>query len=46
VDQFTAMAAATALHDPQTAEVLAGLLALDGPRTDRAGRLRAVLGGR
>ncbi|MFF2142772.1 TetR/AcrR family transcriptional regulator [Kitasatospora sp. NPDC058190] len=45
VDQFTAMAAATALHDPQTAEVLAGLLALDGPRTDRAGRLRAVLGG-
>ncbi|MBD0693966.1 TetR/AcrR family transcriptional regulator [Streptomyces sp. CBMA123] len=43
VDQFTAMAAATALHDPQTAEVLAGLLALEGPRAERAERLRAVL---
>ncbi|MEV7183953.1 TetR/AcrR family transcriptional regulator [Kitasatospora sp. NPDC093102] len=45
VDQFTAMAAATALHDPQTAEVLAGVLALEGPRPERAERLRAVLGG-
>ncbi|MFE4972569.1 TetR/AcrR family transcriptional regulator [Kitasatospora sp. NPDC056651] len=43
VDQFTAMAAATALHDPQTAEVLAGVLALEGPRARRAERLRAVL---
>ncbi|WP_316526296.1 TetR/AcrR family transcriptional regulator [Kitasatospora brasiliensis] len=40
VDQFTAMAAATALRDPQTAEVLAGVLALEGPRAER---LRAVL---
>ncbi|MFJ6618498.1 TetR/AcrR family transcriptional regulator [Kitasatospora sp. NPDC091335] len=44
VDQFTAMAAATALHDPQTARVLTGLLALEGPQADRAERLRAVLG--
>ncbi|MQS14011.1 TetR/AcrR family transcriptional regulator [Streptomyces kaniharaensis] len=43
VDQFTAMAAATALHDPQTAEVLAALLALDGPDALRAERLRGVL---
>ncbi|MBV6702309.1 TetR/AcrR family transcriptional regulator [Kitasatospora aureofaciens] len=43
VDQFTAMAAATALHDPQTAEVLATLLALEGPEAPRAERLRAVL---
>ncbi|MFJ9455057.1 TetR/AcrR family transcriptional regulator [Kitasatospora sp. NPDC101447] len=43
VDQFTAMAAATALHDPQTAEVLAGLLALEGPQAPRAARLREVL---
>ncbi len=37
------MAAATALHDPQTAQVLAGLLALEGPEAPRAERLRAVL---
>ncbi|MFI6152380.1 TetR/AcrR family transcriptional regulator [Kitasatospora sp. NPDC051170] len=43
VDQFTAMAAATALHDPQTAEVLALLLTLEGPDSTRAGRLREVL---
>ncbi|RKT15917.1 TetR family transcriptional regulator [Streptomyces sp. 1114.5] len=43
VDQFTAMAAATALHDPQTAQVLAGLLALEGPDAPRAARLREVL---
>ncbi|MFE2411321.1 TetR/AcrR family transcriptional regulator [Kitasatospora sp. NPDC059408] len=43
VDQFTAMAAATALHDPQTAQVLAALLALEGPDAPRAERLRAVL---
>ncbi|MGA5819596.1 TetR/AcrR family transcriptional regulator [Kitasatospora sp. NPDC094028] len=45
VDQFTAMAAATALHDPQTAEVLAAVLALEGPQAERAGRLRVALGG-
>ncbi|MFB7474730.1 TetR/AcrR family transcriptional regulator [Kitasatospora sp. NPDC056184] len=44
VDQFVAMAAATALHDPQTAEVLAGLLALEGPDSPRTARLRTVLG--
>ncbi|MEV7025916.1 TetR/AcrR family transcriptional regulator, partial [Kitasatospora sp. NPDC093558] len=38
VDQFTAMAAATALHDPQTAQVLAALLALEGPDAPRAER--------
>ncbi|MFE6053278.1 TetR/AcrR family transcriptional regulator [Kitasatospora sp. NPDC056446] len=43
VDQFTAMAAATALRDPQTADVLAGLLALEGPDASRAARLREVL---
>ncbi|MFD8081199.1 TetR/AcrR family transcriptional regulator [Kitasatospora sp. NPDC059722] len=46
VDQFTAMAAATALHDPQTAQVLAALLALEGPDAPRAERLRAVLAAR
>ncbi|MFD0273271.1 TetR/AcrR family transcriptional regulator [Kitasatospora sp. NPDC127111] len=43
VDQFVAMAAATALGDPQTAEVLAGLLALEGPDDSRVARLRALL---
>ncbi|MFF3007086.1 TetR/AcrR family transcriptional regulator [Kitasatospora sp. NPDC057940] len=46
VDQFTAMAAATALHDPQTAQVLAVLLALEGPQASRAERLREVLAAR
>ncbi|MFJ4092013.1 TetR/AcrR family transcriptional regulator [Kitasatospora sp. NPDC089913] len=45
VDQFVAMAAATSLHDPQTAEVLAGLLALEGADSPRTARLRAALGG-
>ncbi|MFF1903105.1 TetR/AcrR family transcriptional regulator [Kitasatospora sp. NPDC058218] len=45
VDQFMAMAAATALHDPQTAQVLSTLLALEGPDAPRAARLRDVLGG-
>ncbi|WP_280695377.1 TetR/AcrR family transcriptional regulator [Kitasatospora sp. GP82] len=46
VDEFVAMSAATAVHDGQTAEVLAGLLALesaDGPAAAmvvRLGRLR------
>ncbi|MGW6912327.1 TetR/AcrR family transcriptional regulator [Kitasatospora sp. NPDC054939] len=43
VDQFVAMAAATALHDPQTAQVLAALLALEGPDSTRQARLRALL---
>ncbi|MCC9306881.1 TetR/AcrR family transcriptional regulator [Kitasatospora sp. RB6PN24] len=38
VDEFVVMTAATAAHDEQTAEVLAGLLALDGP-DGRAARL-------
>jgi AcrR family transcriptional regulator len=38
VDEFVAMTAATAAHDEQAAEVLAGLLALDGPH-GRATRL-------
>ncbi|MFI9270406.1 TetR/AcrR family transcriptional regulator [Kitasatospora sp. NPDC052896] len=45
VDEFLAMTAATARHDPQTAEVLSGLLALettDGP----ADRLLAEFRGR
>lgn len=46
VDQFTAMAAATALHDPQTAQVLAMLLALEGPDSTRAERLRVMLAAR
>ncbi|GAA1967551.1 TetR/AcrR family transcriptional regulator [Kitasatospora viridis] len=45
VDEFVAMTATTAGHDPQTAEVLTGLLALDGP-DGRAGRLLARLGAR
>ncbi|MER6396280.1 MULTISPECIES: TetR/AcrR family transcriptional regulator [unclassified Kitasatospora] len=45
VDQFVAMAAATALHDPQTAQVLTALLALEGPDAPRTARLRAALGG-
>ncbi|MEV7777327.1 TetR/AcrR family transcriptional regulator [Kitasatospora sp. NPDC088351] len=43
VDQFVAMAAATALRDPQSAEVLAGVLALEDPAEPRTGRLRTVL---
>ncbi|MFI6443074.1 TetR/AcrR family transcriptional regulator [Kitasatospora sp. NPDC050543] len=46
VDQFVAMSAATAVHDPQTAQVLAGLLALeepDGPAPALVERLRALL---
>ncbi|MFD0349184.1 TetR/AcrR family transcriptional regulator [Kitasatospora aburaviensis] len=43
VDQFVAMAAATALRDPQTAEVLAGLLALERPDDPRVRRLRELL---
>jgi AcrR family transcriptional regulator len=44
VDEFLAMSAATALHDPQTAAVLAGFLALEGP-DGRAARLAERLGG-
>ncbi|GAA2131933.1 TetR/AcrR family transcriptional regulator [Kitasatospora kazusensis] len=43
VDEFVAMTVATAGHDPQTAGVLAGLLALetpDGPAAALVGRLR------
>ncbi len=46
VDEFVAMSAATALHDPQTAQVLAGLLALEepgGPAAVLAERLRTLL---
>ncbi|WP_395294378.1 TetR/AcrR family transcriptional regulator [Kitasatospora hibisci] len=43
VDQFVAMAAATALGDPQTAAVLAGLLALERPDDSRVRRLRELL---
>ncbi|MFJ2779916.1 MULTISPECIES: TetR/AcrR family transcriptional regulator [unclassified Kitasatospora] len=43
VDQFVAMAAATALRDPQSAEVLAGVLALEDPAESRTERLQAVL---
>ncbi|MFI6844840.1 TetR/AcrR family transcriptional regulator [Kitasatospora sp. NBC_00085] len=43
VDQFVAMAAATALGDRQTADVLAGLLALEGPDDTRVERLRELL---
>ncbi|WP_327680645.1 TetR/AcrR family transcriptional regulator [Kitasatospora sp. NBC_00458] len=43
VDQFVAMAAATALHDPQTAGVLSSLLVLEGTDSPRTARLRAVL---
>ncbi|MEV6973625.1 TetR/AcrR family transcriptional regulator [Kitasatospora sp. NPDC093806] len=43
VDQFVAMAAATALHDGQTAEVLAALLVLEGQDSPRTARLRAAL---
>ena len=46
VDEFVAMSVATALHDPQTAQVLAGLLALeepDGPAAALAERLRSLL---
>ncbi|MFB7612977.1 TetR/AcrR family transcriptional regulator [Kitasatospora sp. NPDC056181] len=43
VDQFVAMAAATALGDRQTADVLAGLLALEGPDDTRVARLRELL---
>ncbi|MFJ6137304.1 TetR/AcrR family transcriptional regulator [Kitasatospora sp. NPDC092286] len=43
VDQFVAMAAATALRDPQSAEVLAGVLALEDPADSRTERLQAVL---
>lgn len=45
VDEFVAMTAATALHDPQTADVLAGVLALetaDGPAAGLLERLRAL----
>jgi AcrR family transcriptional regulator len=42
VDQFVAMTAATADHDEQAAEVLAGLLAVEPP-DGRAGRLLARL---
>ncbi|WP_345698963.1 TetR/AcrR family transcriptional regulator [Kitasatospora terrestris] len=47
IDQFTAMAGATAVHDPQTAEVLHRLLALeteDSPAGVLLTRLRAVWG--
>ncbi|WP_441250271.1 TetR/AcrR family transcriptional regulator [Kitasatospora sp. McL0602] len=47
VDEFVAMTAATALHDPQTAEVLAGLLALetaDGPAAAMLAQLQQLLG--
>ncbi|MDH6112785.1 AcrR family transcriptional regulator [Kitasatospora sp. MAP12-15] len=44
VDEFVAMTAATAPRDPQTAEVLTGLLALEGP-DGPAARLLAHLGG-
>ncbi|WP_329498048.1 TetR/AcrR family transcriptional regulator [Kitasatospora herbaricolor] len=46
VDQFVAMSAASALHDPQTAQVLGGLLALerpDGPAAALAGQLRELM---
>ncbi|MFD9126740.1 TetR/AcrR family transcriptional regulator [Kitasatospora sp. NPDC059571] len=46
VDEFLAMSAATAMHDPQTAQVLGGLLALerpDGPAARLAERLRGML---
>ncbi|MFG3050609.1 TetR/AcrR family transcriptional regulator [Kitasatospora sp. NPDC048239] len=43
VDQFVAMAAATAVHDPQTADVLTALLALEGPDAPRPRRLRERL---
>ncbi|MFE9422852.1 TetR/AcrR family transcriptional regulator [Kitasatospora sp. NPDC006697] len=43
VDEFVAMTATAAGHDPQTAEVLAGLLALEGPG-GRAALLLARLG--
>ncbi|MFC9326536.1 TetR/AcrR family transcriptional regulator [Kitasatospora sp. NPDC057015] len=46
VDEFVAMSAASALHDPQTAMVLAGILAREGangPAAELAGRLRALL---
>ncbi|WP_406203060.1 TetR/AcrR family transcriptional regulator [Kitasatospora sp. NBC_01560] len=46
VDQFVAMAAATAVGDRQTADVLAGLLALESPDAPRITRLRAALEGR
>ncbi|MGW4892193.1 TetR/AcrR family transcriptional regulator [Kitasatospora sp. NPDC004240] len=45
VDQFVAMAAATALHDPQTAQVQSALLALEGPDSPRVRRLRDRLTG-
>jgi AcrR family transcriptional regulator len=44
VDEFLAMSAATALHDPQTAGVLTGFLALEGP-DGRAARLAERLVG-
>lgn len=47
VDEFVAMSAAMAPRDPQTAEVLAGMLALeepDGPAVVLLGRLRSLLG--
>ncbi|WP_329567612.1 TetR/AcrR family transcriptional regulator [Kitasatospora sp. NBC_01266] len=43
VDEFVAMTAATAAHDPQSAEVLTGLLALEAP-DGRAAALLARLG--
>ncbi|MED7954399.1 TetR/AcrR family transcriptional regulator [Kitasatospora sp. NPDC058406] len=43
VDQFVAMAAASALHDPQTAGVLTALLALEGEESPRTARLREIL---
>ncbi|WP_407915660.1 TetR/AcrR family transcriptional regulator [Kitasatospora sp. NE20-6] len=48
VDEFVAMSAATAAHDPQTAEMLAGLLAMerpDGPAGLLVARLRGLLPG-
>ncbi|GAA0669049.1 TetR/AcrR family transcriptional regulator [Kitasatospora atroaurantiaca] len=45
VDEFVAMSVATAVHDPQTAEVLAGLLTLetaDGPAAALVQRLRTL----
>ncbi|WP_344444104.1 TetR/AcrR family transcriptional regulator [Kitasatospora nipponensis] len=44
VDEFVAMTATSAAHDPQSAEVLAGLLALEAPG-GRAARLLERLGG-
>ncbi|MEU9127119.1 TetR/AcrR family transcriptional regulator [Kitasatospora sp. NPDC048540] len=48
VDQFVAMSAATAGHDPQTAGMLAGLLELEapgGPARAMAERVRALADG-